>query len=196
MSKRPSQFPEIEPNELWDEARGPQSLGAWLSQALRELLSTVILALMMALLLTQFVAQTTLVHGQSMEPNLHDEQRLIIEKLSYHIDNPQRGDIVVVEVEGSEIPLIKRVIGLPGETVEIRESQLWINGRAVTESYLTPITQKAYGPVQVPPEHIFVMGDNRGNSRDSRIFGAIRIDRIIGRAWASYWPPQEMRLVE
>lgn len=195
MSQISSRFPEIEPGEPWDEVPLTGS-SVWLHQLLKEILSTVIPALVMAFLLTQFVAQTTLVHGQSMEPSLHDEQRLIVEKISYHIDRPRRGDIVVVEVEGSEIPLIKRVIGLPGESLEIRDGRLWIDGRTMTESYLPPIPQTDYGPVLVPPHHIFVMGDNRSNSRDSRALGAIQIDRIIGRAWASYWPPQDVRLVK
>ena len=142
-----------------------------------------------------FVAQVTVVHGHSMEPNIHPEQRIIVEKIGYKFYEPQRGDVVVIEVPDSEIPLIKRVIGLEGETVEIMDNQVYINGSVLNESYLTNIRQSDYGPTAVPVEHVFVMGDNRSSSRDSRAFGPVDIYRITGRAWFSIWPVEQFGAV-
>jgi signal peptidase I len=147
-------------------------------------------AVVIAVLINLFVAQGTYVHGQSMEPNLHSDQRLIVEKISYRLRGPRRGDIVVVRVDGHDVPPIKRVIGLPGETVEIRDGHAWIDGRRLAEAYLDPILQQDYGPVTVPQEHVFVMGDNRNVSGDSRIFGPVHLREVWGRAWLSYWPPE------
>jgi signal peptidase I len=97
----------------------------------------------------------------------------------------------VVRLPDYEVPLIKRVIGLPGETVEIREGRVWVNGQALDEAYLAPVTQQDYGPLTVPQGHVFVMGDNRNYSNDSRFFGPVPVSQIWGRAWISYWPPQE-----
>jgi signal peptidase I len=129
-----------------------------------------------------------------MEPNLHTDQRLIVEKVSYKIHPPRRGDIVVIDVDGLEVPLIKRVIGLPGETVEVHDNTVYINGQALHETYLSHVTQHDYGPTEVPTDHVFVMGDNRNASNDSRYFGSVAFEQVIGRAWISYWPIQEIHL--
>lgn len=164
----------------------------------REVLETIVPAVLIALLINLFLAQATRVYGQSMEPNLHTDQRLIVEKVSYNrylrqifgFDGPKRGDVVVISMEdqGGEL-LIKRIIGLPGDTIEIHDSQVFVNNVPLTEPYLSDITNGRYGPMEVPPLHIFVLGDNRSYSNDSRNFGTIPIDDIVGRAWFSYWPP-------
>jgi signal peptidase I len=168
-----------------------KKLGRMLYGLLVEVVDTILPAFVIAVLIQLFVAQGTYVHGQSMEPNLHTDQRLIVEKISYRLRGPRRGDIVVVHVEGHEVPPIKRVIGLPGETVEIRNGRVWIDGLALDEAYLPDIVQQDYGPFTVPPEHVFVMGDNRNLSGDSRLFGPVRLSDVWGRAWLSYWPLQE-----
>ena len=109
---------------------------------------------------------------------------------------PQRGDVVVFHVDPDSDLLIKRVIGLPGDRVEIRSGQVIINGDLLDEPYITRPTYGDYGPVDVPPLHIFVLGDNRGFSNDSRAFGALPLDSIIGRAWISYWPPGQWGVVQ
>jgi signal peptidase I len=88
------------------------------------------------------------------------------------------------------------VVGLPGETIQIRGNQVWVNGVALEEAYLADVLQHNYGPFDVPPGHVFVMGDNRGASNDSRAFGAVPMDHIVGRAWLSYWPPEAIQLVQ
>jgi len=148
------------------------------------------------LLINLFFAQGTSVYGQSMEPNLHTDQRLIVEKVSYRLHPPRRGDIVIVDVKGYEIPLIKRVIGLPGETIEIRDNRVYIDGLPLQEGYLSDVRQRNYGPTEVASGHVFVMGDNRGASNDSRYFGPVPISQVLGRAWLSYWPLNEFHLVQ
>jgi signal peptidase I len=168
-------------------------------RALREVLETMIPAVIIALLINLLLAQATRVYGQSMEPNLHTNQRLVVEKISYSrwwpIRGPQRGDVVVFRVDPNADLLIKRVIGLPGDRVEIRAGQVIINGEPLNEPYLTRPTYGDYGPVDVPPLHIFVLGDNRGFSNDSRAFGPLPLNSVIGRAWFSYWPPGQWGLL-
>jgi signal peptidase I len=171
----------------------------------REILETIVPAVLIALLINLFLAQATRVYGQSMEPNLHTDQRLIVEKLSYNryarqllgFDGPEQSDVVVIrlETQGSEL-LIKRVIGLPGDVVEIHDDQVFVNGQSLTEPYLSGITPGHYGPITVPPLHIFVLGDNRGFSNDSRNFGTVPLKQVIGRAWFSYWPPDQVGFIE
>jgi signal peptidase I len=161
-----------------------------------ETVGALIKALIIAGFIVLFIVQISVVHGHSMEPNIHPKQRIVIEKASYRFHEPQRGDIVVIELPGSNSPLIKRVIGLEGETVEIRDDQVYIDGRLLNESYLTNIQQADYGPTAVPVEHVFVMGDNRPYSRDSRAFGPVDIFRITGRAWFSMWPIDEFGAIE
>jgi signal peptidase I len=158
------------------------------------LFETLAPAFVVALLINLFVIQSTYVHGTSMEPNLHTDQRLIVEKVSYRLRPPHRGDIVVVAIDTSDVPLIKRVIGLPGETVQIRDNRVWVDGIVLEERYLADVAQRNYGPVEVPPGHVFVMGDNRSASNDSRVFGAVPMDQIVGRAWLSFWPPEDIQL--
>ena len=163
----------------------------------RELLETILPALLIALLINVFVGQATRVEGQSMEPNLYSEQRLVVEKLSYRFHGPQRFDIVVLKMpsQGEEL-LIKRVIGLPGETVEILDGQVYVDGNLLEEPFTDQSTHPGRnGQVTVPPLHIYVMGDNRDRSNDSRSFGPVPIDNVVGRAWLSYWPLEQIGFI-
>ncbi len=164
--------------------------------AIKETLETIIPAIVIALLINLFLAQATKVYGQSMEPNLHTNERLIVEKVSYKFHSPQRDDIVVIKVQSaSKELLIKRIIGLPGETVEVKNGTVFINGQPLDEPYLARQTLGRYGPLQVPADYVFVMGDNRNASNDSRSFGPVAFDQIVGKAWVSYWPPDEAGVV-
>jgi signal peptidase I len=168
---------------------------AWLW--LVELGETVLPAIVIAVLINLFLAQATRVYGSSMEPNLHTDQRLVVEKISYRLHSPHRGDVVVIRMpdRGPEL-LIKRVIGLAGETIEVRSGVVYINGQALAEDYLVRSTSGTYGPTTIPEGHVFVMGDNRGASNDSRVFGPVPLDRVVGRAWVSYWPFDSLGIVQ
>ncbi len=163
---------------------------------LREVAETVIPAIVIALLIHVFLAQATRVYGQSMEPNLHTDMRLVVEKLSYRLHTPQRGDIVVLRVRPEDELLIKRVIGLPGDEVAIHDGQVYVNGQPLDEPYLDQETRGNLAARVVPPLHVFVMGDNRRASNDSRSFGPVHIDNIVGKAWVSYWPPEDIGPVQ
>jgi signal peptidase I len=165
-----------------------------------------IVALAAAFLLRMFVVQQFAVDGQSMLGTLHSGDRVLVNKLSYDLHDPRHGDIVVLkdtEESLEERDLIKRVIALPGETVEYRNCELLINGQRVAEPYLDPqLVRKghcgdAQSPVQVAPGHVFVMGDNRSASLDSRTaaIGQIRFDDLIGRAFVVIWPLADWRLL-
>ena len=158
----------------------------------RELAETLVPAIIIALLIHVFLAQATRVYGQSMEPNLHTNMRLVVEKVSYRMHSPQRGDIVVLRVRPGDELLIKRIIGLPGDEVAIHDGQVYVNGKALDEPYLNQNTRGNLAPRVVPPLHVFVMGDNRRASNDSRSFGPVHLDNIVGRAWFSYWPLQNI----
>ena len=176
---------------------GPSAVVA-IRSLLLEVLTTVLPALVLVLLINVFLGEARRVEMQSMEPNLYENQRLIVEKVSYHLHPPQRGDIVVLRLpqHDSEPPLIKRIIGLPGETVEIRGGQVYIDGRLLEEHYLTQRAESDMPPRQVPPDEVFVLGDNRPVSNDSRYFGFVPYADIIGRACFRYWPLSELGLVE
>jgi signal peptidase I len=170
----------------------------------REILETIVPAVLIALLINLFLAQATRVYGQSMEPNLHTDQRLVVEKLSYNrhlrqylgLPGPRRGDVVVIHLHAqSDELLIKRVIGLPGDLVEIRDGRVFVNGHALAEPYVADGTNGSYGPTTVPPLNIFVLGDNRNFSNDSRSFGTIPLKDVIGRAWFSYWPADQIGFI-
>ena len=184
--------------EIGPEPRGPRvQVLRWLLQALREVAETVIPAVVIALIINLFLAQATQVLGQSMEPNLHSTQRVVVEKVTYRfLHGPRRGDIVVIDLPGQTEMLIKRVVGLPGETIEVRGGQVYIEGELLDEPWTVNPGGGSYGPQTIPPLHVFIMGDNRGASNDSRSFGPVAIEHIVGHAWFSYWPPEYTGFVE
>ncbi len=141
------------------------------------------------------------VDGPSMEPNFYTGQRVIVSRVNYMLERPQRGEIIVFESPdqpGIDPPLIKRVIGLPGETVEIRDTQVYINGRELDEPYINEACSQsrcADTTWELDSNQYFVMGDNRNRSRDSRSFGPIEREHVIGEALVRYWPPQDWSLL-
>jgi len=173
-----------------------RSFGRIVRLAIKEILTTLIPAFILAFLLTHFVGERVVVYSQSMEPNLHEEQQIIVEKVSCYFHVPERGDIVIVDAFGEDIPLIKRVIGLPEEELKIKNNQVFINGQGLVEPYLANSTQRDFGPVHIPANHVFVMGDNRNYSRDSRMIGPVPIERITAKAWISIWPMNEIRIFD
>ncbi len=189
-----------EQNTSPEQAESPatkRGLGRELLRLAREALETILPAVLIALLINVFVGQATRVEGQSMEPNLHTDQRLVVEKVSYRFHGPQRFDVVVLKLpsQGEDL-LIKRVIGLPGETVEIEDGRVYINDEPLNEPFVSQDTRAGrHGRVTVPPLHVFVLGDNRNSSNDSRNFGPVPIENIVGKAWVSYWPLEDVGLV-
>ena len=157
-------------------------------------------ALLVAFVIKTFLLQAFYIPSLSMAPTLKVNDRVLVNKLSYDLHDVNRGDLVVFESppnEGSQTKdLIKRVIGLPGETVESRDGQILSNGQVLEEPYLGPdVTTGPLEKVQVPAEHLWVMGDNRPNSRDSRFFGAIPESLVIGRAFIRVWPVTALSLL-
>jgi signal peptidase I len=162
---------------------------------LRELIETLALTLVIFLLI-RFAVQNFRIEGFSMEPNFHDGQFLIVNKLVYMLHPPERGDVIVfIPPNTTARDFIKRVIGLPGDHVEIVNGRVLVNGAALDEPYpLNPASYSA-GAVTVPPDEYFVLGDNRNNSSDSHSWGTVSAKSIIGKAWVSYWPPQVMGFI-
>jgi signal peptidase I len=192
----------------------------------KELLETAIFILLV-FFIVRGVVQNFKIEGQSMEPNLHGNQYILVNKLVYfHFDlnaplrllpgrenlpqrvvypfhMPLRGDVVVFEYpKDPGKDFIKRVIGLPGDTVEIRDGLVYVNGNELDEPYITaatvcqPSRPCANGPVVVPPNTVFVMGDNRTNSSDSRDWDALPLRYVIGQAWVSYWPQESWGVID
>jgi signal peptidase I len=184
---------------------------------LRELPVLFIVALAVAIVLKTLVVQAFFIPSSSMEPTLEPGDRVLVQKVVY---GPDRGDVIVFSdpqgragpdrgivggfvhwlssTLGIERPehedFIKRVIGLPGETVELREGRLYVDGVRIHEPYLEgAVDTRDYGPVRVPEGALFVLGDNRLNSNDSRFgLGFVPVDRVVGRAFAIVWPPSRV----
>jgi signal peptidase I len=164
-------------------------------KAIWEIITTVVPALVMALAINVYVAEAASIEdGPSMQPNLHVGYRMMMEKLSYRFGPIERGDVVVVDREGG-LPLIKRVIGLPGETVEVRGGRVWIDGEHLDEPWGPFRGGPDYPPVQVPADHLYIIGDNRPNSLDSRIIGPVPVEAVQGHVVLVYWPPSAIQLL-
>jgi signal peptidase I len=150
-----------------------------------------LIAIGLALVIIVFLYQPVKVEGTSMAPLLSDQERIFINKFVYRFEPIQRRDVVVFwyPLDRSK-SFIKRVIGLPGESVEIRQGIVYVNGHAISEPYVPPQYEDAsdYGPIRVPKDSYFVMGDHRISSNDSRVFGSVPIEYIYGRAVFAYWP--------
>jgi signal peptidase I len=162
---------------------------------IRELIESILPAVLIAVLLNLFVVQPTKVRGESMEPTLHTNEYLLVEKISYRLHQPQRGDVVVFKYPRDEAEnFIKRVIAVPGETVEIVSGRVYIDGQPIVEPYLLQLPRESMPPTRIPDGKLFVLGDNRLNSNDSRAFGMVSREEIVGRAWLRYWPLDQVAL--
>jgi signal peptidase I len=176
-------FEEKETNETWEWIK---ALG---------------IAIIIAVIIRFFSFAPIVVDGESMMPTLQDRERLIVNKMTYLWSEPKRGDIIVFHATQDK-DWIKRVIGLPGDIVEVKNDTLYINNEIVEEPYLDVSKQHTSGILTndfyevVPEDELFVMGDNRLNSRDSRMIGTIQISDIVGRADVVFWPITNLRLVE
>lgn len=163
-----------------------------------EWVRSIVIAIVLALVIRFFLFEVFVVEGGSMSPTLEENERLVVNKIVYRLDEPRYGEIVVFEFEPGR-DFIKRVIGMGGDTIEIRAGKLYRNGKKVEEPYLIDELQmRDYGPVTVPEGKFFLMGDYRTNSMDSRDgrVGFIPEEKIKGRAFFIFWPPWEARLLE
>lgn len=169
--------------------------GNRLLQLLGELFQTAIIAILLFIAINLVTARIR-VEGISMEPSLHDEQFLVVNRLAYRWKEPQRGDIIIFRFPSDpKRRFIKRVIGLPGDVVAVRDGQLYINGVVLDEPYITEAHQY-HGEWRLSPYEVFVLGDNRNNSSDSQNWGPLHIDEIIGKAVFVYWPLETMGVIQ
>ena len=172
----------------------PQEIGQPPSILFREILETLLFTFFIVFLVKS-ATQNFRIEGASMLPTLHEGEYLIINKLIYYLEEPERGDIIVLHFPNDRSrDFIKRIIGLPGDTVEIRNGEVRVNGYLLNEPYISapPNNNKTW---QIPEDQFFVVGDNRPNSSDSRSWSYLPREDIIGRAWVVYWPPQDWQLV-
>jgi len=166
-----------------------------------EWLLLVAASLAVALVVRSFLLQSFYIPSESMLPALQKNDRVLVNKLSYRLHDVHRGDIVVFKAPpgaatGEVEHLIKRVVGLPGETVAGRYGSIFINGEPLDEPYLPPnVRSRDFPPEKVPPDMLYVLGDNRQESRDSTFFHAIAEDAVIGRAFVKIWPPDDIALL-
>jgi len=172
-----------------------------------EWVAVIVGALVVALVVKTFLFQAFYIPSGSMEPTLEKGDRVLVNKLSYDLHDVNRGDVIVFELDPDEVgtdgikDLIKRVIGLPGDVIETRDGVVYINDEPLDEPYLaegtvTGSTSDGQNPSierqTVPEGHVYVLGDNRSNSADSRYRGPIPIDSIVGRAFVLFWPPGDV----
>ena len=195
-----------------------RSFGRSFVRGLREVAETIIMALLI-FLVVRAVVQNFQVDGGSMRPSLETGWYLLVNKALYWEINletvnkflpfidpgddptrylfraPHRGDVIVFKAPGQERDFIKRIIAEPGEVVELRDGLVIIDGRTLDEPYVQDEASSVFGPVTVPPDCYFVLGDNRNNSSDSRSWGTVPKDNIIGQSWLTYWPFSSFGLV-
>ena len=159
-----------------------------------EMFKIAIIALVIIVPVRYFLIQPFYVKGASMEPNFYDHEYLIIDEISYRVAEPHRGDIVVFKYpKDPKQFFIKRVIGLPKDKVSLRDNKVFINDQELKEAYLpadteTSLPLRGYSEVTLGDDEFFLLGDNRDQSLDSRVFGPVKKDFIIGRTWIRGWP--------
>lgn len=166
----------------------------------------ILVAIIRWLLITPFI-----VDGESMEPNFLNRERIIVNKVLYDFREPKRGEVIVFHVPDEQRDFIKRVIAVPGDTVKVQGDTVYVNGKAIDEPYLKAAIAKAhaegreynnadfpnaqYPDGTVPPGTLFVMGDHRDNSKDSRMIGYIPMSRVVGRAELIFWPLNDIKYI-
>ncbi|MCZ7547034.1 MAG: signal peptidase I [Anaerolineae bacterium] len=173
---------------------GPQPRARSYRRLIRDVAETAIVILAIYTLVNLTTARYE-VQGDSMEPNFHDGQRIIVSRIAYMLGDPERGDVIVFHYpRDPDRDFIKRVIGVPGDRVEIEGGQVSVNGQRLEEPYIRGPSRYA-GAWALGPDEFFVLGDNRNNSNDSHDFGPIGRSYIVGRAWLIYWPPDGFGVV-
>ncbi|MBD3279892.1 MAG: signal peptidase I [Candidatus Pacebacteria bacterium] len=174
-----------------------------------DIVETIVIALSIFLVVYLFFMQPHQVNGQSMVPTFQSGEYLLTDKVSYRVGDPSRGDVVVFHApeeahcpEGTGCDFIKRVLAVPGESVQVTNNQIIVNGTPLAESYIPADFQTLPGSfvkgrtVTLGPDEYFVVGDNRSYSSDSRTWGPIKKSDIVGKAFFRYWPPEKLGMIE
>ena len=191
--QRPLETPPASPVGA-DPGPPPPVTGRRSHRTIIEWVAILVVAVLAAILLRSFVVQPYYIPSGSMEPTLKIGDKVLVNKLSYHLHGVHRGDVVVFKKPPNDYTpdikdLIKRVIGLPQETISAQNGHVFINGRQLNEPWLPKgVVTSDFAPVHIPSGDYFVMGDNRGNSADSRVIGPIAGNLIVGRAFLIVWP--------
>lgn len=169
-----------------------------------DFLETIVVALSIFVVIYLFIAQPHEIKGSSMEPNFLNNEYILTDKISYRLREPERGDVVIFKAPtNQDVDYIKRVIGLAGDRVKVQSGAVYVNGEKLREDYLEDPTSLFPGSfmqegveITVPPGEVFVLGDNRPHSSDSRQFGPVPMDSLIGKAFVRYWPVTSMGVLE
>lgn len=178
----------------------PRALAAApLRRSVNEYLDSFIVAGAAALLLITFVVRSFFIPSESMLPTLQVHDYILVNKFVYRFSHPMRGDILVFHPPHLHDPekkdFIKRVVALEGDEVAVRDGKVYLNGAALDEPYIAAPPLSDYGPKRIPAGHIFMMGDNRNNSDDSRNWGPLPLENVVGKAFLIFWPPPRIRLI-
>lgn len=193
----------------------PAKSNSRLGSELFEWIKALAIAGLLVFVIRWFLVSPFIVDGQSMEPNFQDRERIIVNKILYDIRQPKRGEVIVFHVPDEGRDFIKRVIGVPGDTVKVENDKVYINGTQIEENYLKEAYEEAhaagelynredelsdfpndlYEDGKVPEGTLFVMGDNRSYSEDSRTIGYIPMDRVVGRADLVFWPLTDFHFI-
>ncbi|MCX6809382.1 MAG: signal peptidase I [Candidatus Berkelbacteria bacterium] len=188
-------FEEDEPEEKTPKA---SAVGSFFL-ALFDFVKTIVIVVILAFIIRVFIIQPFIVEGQSMEPTFHNNDYLITEKVTYKFRTPERGEIVIFHPpDNTSVNYIKRIIGLPGDTIEIKDGSIFVNSNELTEKYLnsdeqTALSQGNQEKITLGEKEYYVFGDNRNHSRDSRELGPIPLDNLVSRVWVRLLPLDSMK---
>ncbi len=181
--------PQAEPKESEKKKSVGREIFEWVM--------VVIVAVAAALLIRTFIFEPVRVDGNSMQSTLHDNEYMIVTKYQYLFSDPERFDVVICRYPGrGNTNFVKRVVGIPGDTIEVRNQMLYVNGEAIEEDYIDHKPDYNYGPVTVEEGHYFVLGDNRSNSNDSHIIGQLERNQIVGQVRLVAWPFSDIRTIK
>ncbi|MDO8885864.1 signal peptidase I [Candidatus Oleimmundimicrobium sp.] len=162
---------------------------------IKETVFIIVAALIFSFIIRFFVVEALTIQQHSMDSTLHDGDRVLVSKFVYRLSDIENGDIIILKSPMNKTDFVKRVVATEGQTIEIKEGVLVINGKPVEEPYIKNHDLSGLESIEIPQDYVFVAGDNRPNSYDSRIFGPILEDDVVGKAFFIYWPVDRIGLV-